>query len=39
VKALKEERKANNSFTKKMAKLADTVKADVLGSVMSDLEE
>jgi len=39
VKALKEERKANNSFMKKMVKLADTVKADVLGSVMNDVKE
>jgi len=39
VKAMRDEKKANNSVFKSMAKLADTIKADVLGSVGQDLLE
>jgi hypothetical protein len=39
VKAMEDEKKANKSIFKSIAKLADTVKTDVLGSVGQDLLE
>ena len=39
VKALREEKAANKSLFKSMARLADTVKTDVLGGILADVKE
>jgi Ca2+-binding EF-hand superfamily protein len=39
VKALRDEKKMTNSLAKRLGKLVDTVKQDVLGSVMADVKE